>query len=79
MNKKIKITSKQLNEVKERLVEEQIENVVKLPNFLMNSIKDGRTSLGKHPSFPPEDEKRFEEKIVLQWKALREFKLKVYF
>jgi len=66
MNKKIKITSKQLNEVKERLVEEQIENVVKLPNFLMNSIKDGRTSLGKHPSFPPEDEKRFEEKILIK-------------
>ena len=56
----------QLNEVKERLVEEQIESVVKLPNFLMNSIKDGRTSLGKHPSFPPEDEKRFEEKILIR-------------
>ena len=66
MNKKIKITKKQLNEVKERLVEEQIENVIKLPNFILNSIKDGRTSLGKHPSFPPEDEKRFEEKILLK-------------
>lgn len=66
MNKKIKITKIQLNEVKERLVEEQIENVIKLPNFILNSIKDGRTSLGKHPSFPPEDEKRFEEKILLK-------------
>lgn len=66
MNKKVKITKNQLNVIKERLVEEQIEKVINLPNFILKSINDGRTSLGKHPSFPPEDEKRFEEKILMR-------------
>ena len=50
MSKKVKITKNQLNELKERLVEEQIEKVINLPNFILKSINDGRTSLGKHPS-----------------------------
>ena len=63
---KINISSKQLNEVKKQLVEEkQLDNLT-LPNFIINSLKQNKTSLGEHPSFPPGDEKRFEEKILLK-------------
>ncbi len=63
---KINISSKQLNEVKDILIEEkQLDNLT-LPNFIIKSIKQNKTSLGEHPSFPPGDEKRFEEKILLK-------------
>ena len=64
--KNIIVTSKQLNEVKQRLIEEkQLDNLT-LPNFIINSVRQNKTSLGDHPSFPPGDEKRFEEKILLK-------------
>lgn len=35
-----------------------------LPSKLKESIKNGRTSLGEHPAFPPEDEEKFIVHIV---------------
>jgi hypothetical protein len=41
----------------------EIENI-KLPEFILTSIKQYKTSLGKHNSFPPEKNIKFEEKIL---------------
>lgn len=60
MNKKYVITENQLKLIKESL---DIEDV-KLPEFISNSVKEHKTSLGDHPSFPPENETRFEIKIL---------------
>lgn len=54
------ISENQLNIIKESL---EI-NKVKLPDFLIHSIEQHKTSLGKHDAFPPEDETKFEEKIL---------------
>lgn len=37
---------------------------IKLPQFIIDSIKSGKTSLGKHPAFPPDSVDSFEEKIL---------------
>lgn len=59
MNKFI-ITESQM-----RLIQESINiDEVKLPDFVIRSVKEYKTSLGDHPSFPPDDETRFEEKIL---------------
>lgn len=63
---KLKITSKQLNEINNKLIEEIQINNLKLPNFIVNSIESHKTSLGEHPVFPPSDEIKFEEKILLK-------------
>lgn len=54
------ITEEQLNFLKESI---EVEDI-KLPDFIVKSIKEFKTSLGNHPSFPPEDENRFETKIL---------------
>ncbi len=59
MNKYI-ITNKQLSLLRESV---KIENV-KLPDFIADSIRQHKTSLGKHPSFPPDTNMSFEEKIM---------------
>lgn len=59
MNKFI-ITESQLAYIKESV---EISNI-KLPDFIINSINQNKTSLGDHPSFPPGDELSFEEKIL---------------
>ena len=59
MNKFI-ITESQLNQIRESV---EIEKI-KLPDFILNSIKQNKTSLGDHPFFPPGDELSFEEKIL---------------
>ena len=38
----------------------------KLPSFLIDSLRKHKTSLGNHPSFPPESEDNFDEKIILK-------------
>lgn len=59
MNKFI-ITESQM-----RLIQESINiDEIKLPDFIIRSVKEYKTSLGNHPSFPPDDETRFEEKIL---------------
>lgn len=57
---KIIITENQLKFIKESI---DIDDI-KLPDFIVDSIKDHKTSLGDHPAFPPEDELRFETKIL---------------
>lgn len=57
---KLIITEQQLNIIRESV---DIENV-KLPDFIINSIKQHKTSLGKHNVFPPEKDIRFEIKIL---------------
>ena len=59
MNKFI-ITEEQLKSIRESV---EIKNI-KLPDFIAASIIQNKTSLGKHPSFPPENEMRFEDKIL---------------
>lgn len=51
------------------ITEEQIElfnkaNLIILPNHIIKIIDDRNHSLGDHPSFPPEDEEKFEKKIL---------------
>lgn len=57
---KIIITEAQLKLIKESI---DIQNI-KLPDFIVNSIRQHKTSLGKHNAFPPEKEISFEEKIL---------------
>ena len=59
MNKFI-ITEEQLKYIRESV---EIKDI-KLPDFIVDSIKQNKTSLGKHPSFPPENEMSFESKIL---------------
>lgn len=37
---------------------------MKLPKYIINSIKNNETSLGDHPSFPPDDEQNFLIKVI---------------
>jgi len=62
----LKVTSNQINEVKQQLIEENQLEKLTLPNFIIKSLKQNKTSLGEHPSFPFGDEKTFEEKILLK-------------
>lgn len=57
---RIIITEQQLISLKESI---EIGKV-KLPDFIIASIKQHKTSLGKHNAFPPEKEVKFEEKIL---------------
>lgn len=57
---KIIITEQQLNFIRESV---EIENI-KLPDFILDSVKQHKTSLGKHNSFPPEKDIKFEIKIL---------------
>jgi len=59
MNKFI-ITEEQLNIIRESV---EIKNI-KLPDFIAASVNQNKTSLGRHPSFPPESGMRFEDKIL---------------
>lgn len=54
-----------INEDQMKLIRENVEiqNVV-LPKFITDSIDSNKTSLGKHPTFPPEDIEKFENKIL---------------
>lgn len=60
MKNNIIINEQQLKEIKEYI---QIENI-KLPEFITDSIRQYKTSLGKHNAFPPEKNIKFEEKIL---------------
>jgi len=33
--------------------------MTKLPDYILKSLRKGKTSLGEHPSFPPEEEEKF--------------------
>lgn len=57
--RKILITEHHQKLIKEAI---EIENV-KLPDFIVASIKQHKTSLGDHRAFPPESNVRFEEKL----------------
>ena len=65
-SKKILITSKQLNELRNIIKEEKQLDKLTLPKFISNSIKQHKTSLGEHPTFPPGDENTFEERLLLK-------------
>jgi len=59
---KIIISERQL-----KLIEKNIQSSIKegLPKELLKQIYSGKTSLGDNPAFPPEDELKFEEKLLL--------------
>ena len=57
---KIIITESQLDDIKKEI---KIKDI-KLPNFINKSIENGKTSLGKHPSFPPDRDMPFVERIL---------------
>ncbi len=38
--------------------------MMKLPSYIINALSDGKTSLGQHPSFPPEEEDKFTVGLV---------------
>lgn len=38
--------------------------MMKLPSYIINALSDGKTSLGQHPSFPPEEEEKFTVGLV---------------
>lgn len=59
MNKYV-ITEAQFASIKESITIDE----VRLPDFILASIKGYKTSLGNHPAFPPDDESKFEEKIL---------------
>jgi hypothetical protein len=58
MTKRIIITEEKANELFD------FEHV-KLPKDIKKSLRDNKTSLGINPAFPPEDENRFDVKIIL--------------
>ena len=62
MSRKIIISERQL-----KMIQENIQSSIKdgLPKKLLKQIYDGKTSLGNNPAFPPEDELKFEEKLLL--------------
>lgn len=67
MNRRIIINESQIESIKLN-----IDNIV-LPSHLRKSLDKHKTSLGVHPSFPPEDEMSFDEKITLKrFNELRE-------
>ena len=54
-----------ISESQLKLMKESIEiSEIKLPDFIENSIEQYKTSLGQHPSFPPENENKFETIIL---------------
>lgn len=57
---KIIITESQLDSIKREIKIKDIQ----LPSFIDKSIKNGKTSLGDHPSFPPDRDMSFIEKIL---------------
>jgi hypothetical protein len=60
--KKIKITERQLN-----LLKENLESKLKigLPKEFIQAIEMNKTSLGDHPAFPPDDETSFVYKLFM--------------
>lgn len=38
--------------------------MMKLPSYIINALSDGKTSLGQHPSFPPEEEDKFTVSLI---------------
>lgn len=38
--------------------------MMKLPSYIIKALSDGKTSLGQHPSFPPEEEDKFTVGLV---------------
>lgn len=57
---RIIITESQLDGIKNEV---RIKDI-KLPSFIEKSIKSGKTSLGEHPSFPPDRDMSFVERIL---------------
>jgi len=57
-----------LTENQRKIIQEYIESNLKigLPKEIVKAIELNKTSLGNHPSFPPEDEKKFEYKLLLK-------------
>ena len=33
--------------------------MLELPRYILNSLENNKTSLGEHPSYPPEEEEKF--------------------
>lgn len=62
-NKKIKVI---IPSSKLKLINEanELNNNLSLPKHLLKAVRTHKTSLGEHPSFPPEDEKSFDYKII---------------
>lgn len=65
-SKKILVTTNQLFELRSVINEENQLDKLTLPKFIVNSIKQHKTSLGDHPTFPPGDENTFEERLLLK-------------
>ena len=38
--------------------------MIKLPDYILKALRDNKTSLGDHPSFPPEEEEKFIVNLV---------------
>lgn len=55
-----------LSKITKGLVKESREDLFKLPPHIEKSLRKNKTSLGKHPSFPPEEEYSFDKKITLK-------------
>ena len=55
MGKRIYITEDIANELSE-----MVKPLSELPNDIKNALRGHKTSLGAHPSFPPEEELSFE-------------------
>ena len=56
---KVIMTENQINNLLNK-----INQSVKLPKFIYNAIKNGKTYLGKNDAFPPEEDYPFEYKII---------------
>jgi len=56
-----------LSERQLKILRENFQSSIKegLPKELLKQLYNGKTSLGNHPAFPPEDEIKFEEKLLL--------------
>lgn len=50
--------------MKNEILAESFDNPISLPKHLLNALKTHKTSLGEHPSYPPEDEKTFDYKLT---------------
>jgi hypothetical protein len=66
-NKKRRPRTFIMSERQIRMIQEHIESSMKqgLPKSLLAQIYNSKTSLGNNPAFPPEDEVKFEEKLLL--------------
>lgn len=40
---------------------------MELPNFIIKALASNKTSLGEHPSYPPEDEEKFAVKLISKY------------